>query len=140
MSDATSVSEAVGTQYLEVRFNPVPSEQVFSLNYSLGGTAALDEDYSITVSGTLNGNVMRFPVTIINDSSEEMDETIIVTLDPGSNYTVNSAANRHTLTIKDDDGPIPDASFVSDASSAGEGEGTQFVQIEFSPALPTSKL
>ena len=59
------------------------------------------------------------PVTIINDSTNEGDETVELTLEPGDGYTVGSPSI-HTLTITDNDRGGGDS-----GGGSGGGGGSQ---------------
>ncbi|MYB91808.1 MAG: hypothetical protein F4Y09_09590, partial [Rhodothermaceae bacterium] len=101
----SSVPEDTGTHEIEVRIDPSPAND-FTLSYTLGGTADEDSDYTITGSVLVSANatLVNIPVTIIDDQLDELDETVILTLTDGTEYSVGSPGE-HTLTILDDDDP-----------------------------------
>ncbi len=135
-SAAGSVGEDGGTRDVEVSLSPAPGA-AFTLNYTLGGTATEDADYSITGSGTISVSAgatsVNIPIVITDDTEDEPDETVILTLTDGTEYTVGSA-NVHTLTITDNDG-MPQVSFALGASSVGEDAGTHHVAVAIISAL-----
>ena len=73
--------------------------------YSVSGTAASATDFSALsntlqiTSGTKTANIS---IPIIDDNTDEPNETIVLTLDAGTGYEVGTP-NVHTLTINDDD-------------------------------------
>ncbi len=138
-SAAASVGEAVGTANARVNFAPALASDI-TLSYALSGTAARGNDYGITGvtsnTGTLDvasgATSATIPVTITDDSVVEGSETIILTLQDGTGYSVGSP-NGHTLTITDND--TAQASFASATASVGEAAGTANVTVNFDQAL-----
>jgi len=139
---ASSAGEAAGTRTITVTLRPAPSVPL-TLHYTLAGTATPGTDYTIRGvprrTGTLpvpaNQSSVTIPVALTDDSTDEPDETIILTLTTGTGYAVGSA-NAHTLTISGDgDGgdPTPVVAFAAGASSAPEGAGTQPVAVTLAP-------
>ena len=136
-SGASSAAEGAGTQNVTVNLSPAPPAAI-TLSYTVGGTATEGADYttlSRSVAVNANATSVTIPVTITDDSAAENDETIILTLTSGNGYTVG-APSVHTLTITDNDDPA--ASFASGSSSAAEGDGTQNVTVNLSPAPPAA--
>ena len=137
-SSASSAGEGSGTRNVTVNLEPAPQSGI-TLNYGVGGTATAGTDYA-TLSGSVSvssgASSVDIPVTITDDNADESDETVVLTLTGSTGYSVGSA-NRHTLTIRDNDGtpPLetPVASFASSASSAGEGAGTRNVTVNLEP-------
>ena len=77
---------------------------------------------------------MAIPVAIMDDSTQESSETVVLTLTPGGGYTVGSpSAHRLTITAND----APTASLASGSQSMAEGGGTEKVQVNLRPA-PTA--
>jgi hypothetical protein len=94
-----------------------PATITVTLNTALGltvtvdyatsdGTATAGSDYT-AISGTLVFTpgiaAQTFAVNIIDDTDEESDETVTLTLSSADNATLGSTNNPATLTIKDDD-------------------------------------
>jgi len=81
-----------------------------TVDYNVGGTATPGSDYA-TLSGSvsiINGQQNGIiPVTPLNDSEVEVDETVIVTLVAGTGYTVG-APNTDTVTLVSEDNTPPD--------------------------------
>ena len=71
-----------------------------------GSTATSGSDYTALagyVDIPANQTTAAIPVTVINDSTQESPETVIVTLTSNAAYTIGSPSNA-TVTISDDDG------------------------------------
>ena len=136
----SNVGEASGLQNIEVKLNPAPTGNV-TLNYTLSGTAARDDDYAISGVTTNNGKVSvsdgatiaNISVVITDDAAQENAETIIVTLNPGTGYTVGTTNAAHTRTINENDSPKATASFAVANSTVGEASGTTNVVVNFNP-------
>ncbi|MCY3628728.1 MAG: hypothetical protein OXG94_01805, partial [Bacteroidetes bacterium] len=132
----SSVPEDTGTHEIEVLIDPVPAND-FTLSYTLGGTADEDSDYTITGSGTVSVSAgskqVKIPVVVTEDSEDELDETVILTLTSGTGYSVGSQ-KEHTLTIEDNDTPAAEFALVE--SSVPEDTGTHEIEVRIdrSPA------
>jgi hypothetical protein len=100
---------------------------VLAVNYTISGTANNTIDYQ-TLSGTVvvgaNQSSATIPVTPIDDSAIEGDETVIVTLAANAAYTLGAQTSA-TVTIADDDAPVVTI-LASDpgAAEAGLDPGT----------------
>ncbi len=105
-SASSSAGEAAGTHNVTVNLGPAPTSDI-TLTYTVSGTATKGNDFSISGSGSLSvplgATTAIIPVTMIDDSADESNETVILALTSGNGYTVASNASRHTLTILDDD-------------------------------------
>ena len=141
-STSGSVDENARIHNVAVNLSPAAPAGGLTLNYSLGGTATRNTDYtsSGTVPMTAGATSVNIPVMITDDNDDETDETIILTLTSGTGYTVGSA-NVHTLTITDNDGTaLPAAVFASTSNSVAEDAGTHNVAVNLSPAAPSGGL
>ena len=82
-----------------------------TVNYTVGGKAILGTDYKIagctsspcTEVFPAGRHSLIIPIDVINDGLDEDGETIIITLEDGTGYTVNDAKKTTTVTINDDD-------------------------------------
>ena len=100
--------------------------------YTIGGTATNGTDYntlsgSLTIAaGSLTGTI---PVTVIDDSSDEGSETVIVTLDSISSgtATIDTANDDATVTIADDDGDVVNP--IITGPSGGAGSATSAISV-----------
>ncbi len=143
---SSSASEGAGSHIVRVTLFPVP-QAATTLNYSVGGTATPGTDYaalSDSVQASAGATSVDIPVSIIDDSVIENDETVVLTLTSGAGYELGSP-NEHTLIIEDDDDASPPppppppppgvsvARFAAASSSASEGAGSHAVRITLSP-------
>ena len=120
---SSSGSESVTSVNLAVSLS-ASSSQTVTVNYAVsGGTATSGTDY--TISGTqltFNPGVtsQNVPITVVNDTAVESNETIIVTLSSPTNATLGSRA-AHTYTINDNDTVgYPAVQFSTTTSSGSE--------------------
>ena len=85
-----------------------------------GGTATAGTDYTAITGGTLTfpaGTTSQtFDVSVTGDTTDEADETVVVTLSNAVNATISTATG--TGTITDDDGPA----LSIDSPSVTEGD------------------
>lgn len=100
---------------------PVP----LSINLTLTGTAVngAGNDYTtsaIPVVIPANTGSVNLTVTLLDNSVFESDETIIVTIDPGTNYVPATGEESATVTIEDNE-DRPDADFSAATGTALEG-------------------
>jgi FKBP-type peptidyl-prolyl cis-trans isomerase 2 len=107
-----------------------------TVNYATSnGTATAGSDYAGT-SGVLTFppgvTSQAFPVTILNDTLDELDETVFLALSAPTNATLGPP-NSATLTIVDDD-VSPTVQFSSPTYSVGEADGTTSVTVNLSTA------
>ena len=132
-SVSQSAGEGSGTRNVGVTLDKAPAADT-TFTYTVGGTATPGTDYT-ALSGTVTvlagATTATVPVTIIDDSVHEGDETVVLTLAPPAGYRVSSPGT-HTLTIAANDEPT--VSFASASQSAGEGSGTRNVEVRLSKA------
>ncbi len=104
---AQSAAENVGTMTVTAELS-VASGLDVTVPYTLGGTAADPADYTITASpvtitaGSLTADVT---ITVVNNTLDELDKTVIVTMGTPTNAT-KGTTDVHTATITDDDAPL----------------------------------
>ncbi len=138
-ASTSTVGESAGTRNVVVNLSPAPAVAL-TLNYAVqnASTATAGSDYN-TLSGSVSvsagASSVNIPVTIRSDNADEPDETIVLTLSTGSNYTVGSAST-HTLTITDND--VPSAQFNAASATAAESAGTHNVRVNVSTAPATN--
>ena len=81
------------------------------------GTATSGTDYTTITGGTLTftaGTTSRtFNVSVTGDTTDEVNETVVVTLSGATNATVSAMAGTGTGTITDDDGPTVSVNSLS---------------------------
>ena len=108
-SASSSAAENAGTRSVNVNLSSAAPSGGLTLNYSVSGTATAGSgsDFTIASSGSLSvtagADTATIAVAINDDSTEENDETVILTLTGGTGYTLGGTTV-HTLTITDDDG------------------------------------
>ena len=133
----SSDAEGSGTKTVRVNLSPAPATSL-TLNYTVSGTATSGSDYTsigTSVSVPSGSSSVNISVPIRDDSADEVDETVIITLAAGSHYTIDNSANVHTLTITDTD--VPAVSFSASASNIAEGGGSKNITVNISPAPAT---
>ncbi len=84
-----------------------------TINYTVDGSADRGDGKDYTIDGctssscsvrlSANNRSNWITIYVNNDGIDEMDETIILTLQDGSGYTVNKDKRTTTITITDDD-------------------------------------
>ncbi|WP_422859015.1 Calx-beta domain-containing protein [Flagellimonas sp. S174] len=107
-NDNTAVEAGIDTGQYTVSLDAVNNAgSAITVNYNVGGTAISGSDFD-ALSGSVdiaNGQQdATITLTPVDDSNVEPDETVIVTLDAGTGYTVGAAPdNSATVTIESDD-------------------------------------
>ncbi|HIK29321.1 MAG: hypothetical protein N3E45_15325 [Oscillatoriaceae bacterium SKW80] len=85
---------------------PVPASQNLTISYSVSGSAIAGSDYN-ALTGTVSIPAGQTSATInlnpIDDSTVEIDETVIVTLTPNTTYNVLTGQDKATVTIEDNE-------------------------------------
>jgi hypothetical protein len=97
-----------------------------AVNFSLSGTAEMADFQSPGTSVVIPAgtNAVAVPVLPVNDSAPEGNETVVLTLEPGTGYAVASP-NNATLVLVDDEPAISIAATDSVAYEGG-GDGAAF--------------
>ena len=114
-----------------------PSSETVTVDYAVTGTASgSGTDYTL-INGTLSiaAGSTTGTITIANivdDSADEPDETVIVTLSSPSNATLGSD-DVHTYTIADDDG-LPTIDFNVASSNGAEDISSVALTVDLSAA------
>ncbi|MFM6645974.1 MAG: Calx-beta domain-containing protein [Microcystis panniformis] len=140
-NDDTSVTLAVspasvtedGTTNLVYTFtrNGVTTNPL-TVNYTLGGTATLNTDYTRTgtnntVTFAAGSSTATVTVDPTADTIVEPDETVILTLAAGTGYTVGTP-NAATGTITDDDSTVTSQLSINDITVV-EGQNSSAIVI-----------
>ena len=114
-----------------------PSSETVTVDYAVTGTASgSGTDYTL-INGTLSiaagSTTGTITITdIVDDSADEPDETVIVTLSSPSNATLGSD-DVHTYTIADDDG-LPTIDFNVASSNGAEDISSVALTVDLSAA------
>lgn len=107
-STASTIGEAGATVTLDVSLSLV-SEKPITVSYASGAGATAGADDFTLAPGTLTfppgTRTLQVQVAIVDDTIDEPDETVAITLSAASNATLLPAAATHLLTITDDDDP-----------------------------------
>ena len=122
--DSPSVTEGdTGTSTLTFTVTlSVASPQSVTVDYATSdGTAEAGLDYT-AASGTLTftpgETTQTVPVTVLNDTAFEPDETLVLTLSGASNATIATATGTGTILTDDTDGVAPTLSGIARQSPA----------------------
>jgi hypothetical protein len=105
-ASSQSGTEDVGAMTITAQLSAVSGLDV-TLPFTLSGTAVNNDDYTITASpltiaaGTITATIT---VTVVDDTADEDDETIVISMGTPTNATAISPTE-HTITINDDDLP-----------------------------------
>ena len=132
---ASSVGENAGMATINVA-RAGGSQGAVSVDFTtMDGTATSGSDYTAT-SGTLNwpdgdSNPQSFTVMILDDSTDEPDETVDLVLSNATGGASLGSPNPAVLTITDDDAPPMNGSlqFEMAASSVGENAGMATINV-----------
>ncbi len=115
-------------------------DAVFTVTASPAPSSALAVDVTVAPSGDFGVSAGSQTVTIptsgsatltvatVNDSIDESDGSVTVTVDDGSDYTVSATAGAATVAVADDDAapPVDPAPVACDAAEAIEKAGAAF--------------
>ena len=122
-SASSSAAEDAGTQHVVVNLSEAAPSGGLIVGYSISGsaTAGSSADYTVpnivtVIAGERSATI---PVTVNDDSANEGDETIILTIAGGTGYTLGSTTV-HTLTITDNDAPPATCKLPADAITVAE--------------------
>ena len=128
---SSSGAESVSSKAITVDLSSISAQNV-TVDYAVTGTATgSGTDYTLA-NGTLTinaGSTTTITVAgIVNDGSDEGNETVILTLSSPSNATIGSD-DVHTFTILD---PIvaPDIEFANSSSSGAESVSSKDLTIQ----------
>ena len=129
-------AESTSSKALTVDLSAASSQNV-TVDYAVTGTATgSGTDYTLA-NGTLTINAGNTSGTItiasiVNDSLDEANETVIVTLSNPSNATLGSD-DAHTYTINDNDN-APVVDFAATSSNGAESVSSKALTVDLSAA------
>ena len=135
-STSSNGAESVSAKAITVDLSAVSGQNV-TVNYAVTGTATgSGTDYTLA-NGTLTisaGSTTGLITIagIIDDSLDEANETVIVTLSNPSNATLGSD-KVHTYTITDNDN-APAVDFNTTSSSGAESVSSKVITVDLSAA------
>ena len=138
MADATASEEDDSTVDFVITLSPA-SDNAVSVSYATAdGTASAGSDYTAS-SGTVTfaaGETSKtVSVPIIDDTVEESDETLTLTLSSPSGATISDAAA--TATIRDSE-PVPLTATLSNVPDSHDGSTEFTFDLAFSENLEIS--
>jgi Dockerin type I domain/Calx-beta domain/Planctomycete extracellular len=135
-----TAAESSGTATITVSLSAASDTDV-TVPFTVAGNALNPADYSITTSpitiaaGQTSASIT---VNIVDDTSDEPNETVVVTLGTPTGANLG-AATVHTLTITDNDEPIPPSVTLSSAGqTVAESAGTITFTATLSAASTTA--
>lgn len=133
-SAATAGAESTASVNIPVSLSAVSIKQT-QVNYAVTGTATgSGTDYTLA-AGTLTiaagQTSANIALTVVNDTTDELDETVIVTLSGPVDASL-SAASVHTYTIQDNDNPT--IHFTSATGNGGENVTPVSIGVTLSAA------
>ena len=143
--DSPSVGEGdTGTANLTFTVSlSTASDKQVTVDYAEGstGTATAGTDYTALPSGTLTfgaGDTSeQFTVTVTGDTTDEPNETVVVTLSSPANATIGAMSGTGTGTITDDD-PAPTVTLALSPTSIAESGATNASTVTASLDRPSS--
>ncbi|MDX2092913.1 MAG: Calx-beta domain-containing protein [Kofleriaceae bacterium] len=134
MTPNASGGENTTNVQLALTLSPAPTSQV-TVGYTISGDAEYNgsgfDDHNLVAgnftipAGTTS---IAIPVTITNDTFDEDNEHVIVTLTSSLNAVIDQARTTHDYTINDDDNP-PSISFQTASTSLTADEGSASTDI-----------
>ena len=131
---AYTVTEPAVTRSITVELS-APSALTITVAYAASNGTASSADYT-PISGTLSfapsTTSAAFNLTLLPDSLDETDETVVLSLSNASQAALGSL-NPATLTIEDDDDP-PQVRFAQAAYTVTESAVTRAITVELSTA------
>ena len=104
-----TAGEAAGDRAvsLALSVSPAPSKAV-TVRYTVSGTATSGDDFT-ALSGSVvveaGASTASIPVAVLDDTTDEPPETVVVTLDASGSYRLGSTAAA-TVTVADDDATV----------------------------------
>ena len=137
--NSTSIAEAGGRAELEVTISPASTSPV-NIEFSTSTDSASSSDYRLVTQSPLrfsaNENKKSIFIDITNDTLNEADETITVTLTNTRGISPYQGGTG-TITIEDDDTTLPTIELALSSQSVQEGTGTNVdpqIMVNVSPA------
>jgi len=134
-SAGQTVSETAGTVPITVTLSAM-SGMTVTVPFTPAGTAIAGVHYAVLGQTQLHfgpgQQTVALPVTLLDDTRDGPDVTLMLTLGPPSQATLGVPAT-HALTIADND-PPPNVHFAAAAWSTGEASGSGVVTVSLTAA------
>ncbi len=132
----SSMSEVVTARTIPITLSAA-SAQAVVVNYTVGGTSTGGGvDHSLaagTVTFAAGETARSIALPVINDTLDEPDETVIVTLTGANMNALLGTTLEHIATIEDDDGP-PTVAFAVATLSSPEATAAPVINVTLSTA------
>ncbi|MBO6645553.1 MAG: hypothetical protein JJ885_15370, partial [Muricauda sp.] len=127
-SDATATEAGTTTGEYTVSLDAANTTgSAITVNYLVTGTATTGDDY-VALAGSVDipdtQQTATITLTPVDDADIEIDETVIVTLDTGTGYTVGTPDNATVTITSDDVAPDPVATITASDATATEAGTT----------------
>ncbi|MBO6589852.1 MAG: gliding motility-associated C-terminal domain-containing protein [Muricauda sp.] len=141
-SDATATEAGTTTGEYTVSLDAANTTgSAITVNYLVTGTATTGDDY-VALAGSVDipdtQQTATITLTPVDDADIEIDETVIVTLDTGTGYTVGTPDNATVTITSDDVAPDPVATITaSDATATEAGTTTGEYTVSLDAANTT---
>lgn len=106
LAGPTQITESDGTVEFTVT-RPGATTLPLEIFFTTGGTAVAPDDFVLppaSVTIPAGESTATLPIALTDDSTEEPDETLVVTISPDANYDLGPVIEA-TTTILDDDAP-----------------------------------
>ena len=128
-----TLDEDVNQVTVSVRVDPIDEGQATTFSFANAGTgtATILDDFTLTpatVTIPAGSRTGSFTFNVINDLTDETDETIVLNINTPSSNTKLGSVNQQTYTITDDD-DLPTIGFVDDVSVANEGSSLVMITL-----------
>ncbi|WP_421803840.1 Calx-beta domain-containing protein [Flagellimonas sp.] len=123
-SDATATEAGTTTGEYTVSLDVANTTgSAITVNYTVGGSATTGDDF-VALTGSVDipdtQQTATITLTPVDDADIEIDETVIVTLDTGTGYTVGTPDNATVTITSDDVAPDPVATITASDATASE--------------------
>lgn len=112
--DQSAYPESQGTVNLALT-RSAGSQGEISATVTIAGTATREQDFTTTATVTFASGVTTatLPIVLINDGEAELDETLTLTLASVAGGAALGTTTNHTLTIQNDDPPLPPVATIT---------------------------
>jgi|GEM_PF-2282518 len=140
---SSSAAEADTGHWVGVTLAP-NAEGPVEVNFTVSGTAKLGTDFTMITPSPLTINTgsgsASIGINVLEDNLYEEDETIIITLESGTEYFL-SGGTQYTYTITNDDlpAPTPVIAYASSSTGISPDTGTTFPPPSEAQALAMNK-
>ena len=142
-ADAASVTEGGAASFTVSADRAPDADLTITLAVSEaahGDHVAADDEGARTVTIAKGATQAAFSVATVNDTTDEPDGAVTVTLNDGAGYTVSPSQGTATVAVSDDDTAAGPVLSVADAT-VREGEGLMWFTVRLSaPSEHTVKV